>query len=85
MQILATTTAHDECVTGDLNAAEKLLTQEIHTDPNNYTSYAHRSFIMSRKHAWDLALGDATKVSYTDSSWSSYSMLAFIRDTVHQH
>jgi hypothetical protein len=85
VQILAITTARDACVAGDLDAAEGLLTQEIRTDPNNYTSYAHRSFIMSRKHAWDLALDDATKVSYTDPSWSSYSMLAFIRDTVHQH
>jgi hypothetical protein len=78
VQILAITTARDACVTGDLEAAEDLLTQEIHTNANNYTSYAYRSFIMSRKHAWDLALQDAIKVSYTDPSWPSYSILAFI-------
>jgi Tfp pilus assembly protein PilF len=68
VQILAITTAHNACITGNLDAAEESLTQEIHTDPNNYTSYAHRSFIMSRKHAWDLALEDALKVSHTDPS-----------------
>jgi hypothetical protein len=85
VQILAIMTAYDACLTEDLSTAEELLTQEIHTDPNNYTSYAHRSFIMSRKHAWDLALEDAIKVSYTDPSWPSYSILAFIHDIVHQH
>jgi hypothetical protein len=85
VQILAITTARDACLTGDLSTAEELLTQEIHTKPNNYTSYAHRSFIMSRQHAWDLALEDAIKVSYTDPPWPSYSILAFIRDVVHQH
>jgi len=85
VQILAIKTARDACLTGDLSTAEELLTQEIHTDPNDYTSYAHRSFIMSRQHAWDLALEDAIKVSYTDPSWPSYSVIAFICDIVYQH
>jgi len=85
VQILAITTARDASIAGDLDAAEELLTQEIHTDPNNYTSYAHRSFIMSRKHAWDPALEDAIKVSYTDPPWPSDSIIAFICDTVHRH
>ena len=68
MQILAITTAHDACITGDLPAAEELLTQDIHTDANDYTSYAHRSFVMARKHDWDHALEDAIKVSNIDSS-----------------
>jgi hypothetical protein len=84
-QILDITTACNACLTGDLSTAEELLTQEIHTNPNNYTSYAHHSFIMSRKQAWDLALEDAIKVSYTDPPWPSYSILAFIHAIVHQH
>ncbi|KAG2743305.1 hypothetical protein P692DRAFT_201795013 [Suillus brevipes Sb2] len=43
-KILAITTARDACITGDLPTAEELLTQNIHTDANDYTSYAHRSF-----------------------------------------
>jgi WD40 repeat protein len=85
VQILATTIARHACVTGDLPTAEELLTQEIHTNANNYTSYAHRSFVMARKHAWDHALEDAIKVSCTDSSWLWYDRLTFIGDTVHQH
>ncbi|KIK32608.1 hypothetical protein CY34DRAFT_814180 [Suillus luteus UH-Slu-Lm8-n1] len=61
VQILATTTARDACITGDLSTAEELLTQNIHTDTNDYTSHAHRSFVMARKHAWDHALEDAIK------------------------
>jgi len=85
VQILAITTAREACLTGDLDAAEELLTQNIHTDANDYTSYAHRSIIMSRKHAWDLALQDAIKVRYTDSPRPSYSILAFICHIVRQH
>jgi WD40 repeat protein len=70
-KILAITTARDACVTGDLDAAEDLLTQEIHTDAN-HTSYAHRSFVMSRKHAWDLALEDAIKSISIQSSLIGY-------------
>jgi hypothetical protein len=68
VQILAITTAHDACITGDLPAAEELLTQDVHTDADDYTSYAHRSFVMARKHAWDQALEDAIKVTYIHSS-----------------
>ncbi|KAG2033823.1 quinon protein alcohol dehydrogenase-like superfamily [Suillus americanus] len=68
-QILAITTARNACVTGDLDTAQELLTQAIHTNANDHTSYAHRSFVMAQKHAWDLALDDAIKVSYTDLSW----------------
>ncbi|KAG2738605.1 WD40 repeat-like protein [Suillus brevipes Sb2] len=60
-KILATTIARDACITGDLPTAEELLSQDIHIDANNYTSYAHRSFVMARKHAWDHALEDAIK------------------------
>jgi hypothetical protein len=68
VQILAITTARHACVTGDLSTAEELLTQNIHTDANDYTSYAHRSFVMARKHDWDHALEDAIKVSNIDVS-----------------
>jgi hypothetical protein len=67
VQVLAINSARDACITGDLPTAEELLTQEIRTDANNYTSYAHRSFIMARKHAWDHALEDAIKVNDIDS------------------
>ncbi|KAG2054567.1 WD40 repeat-like protein [Suillus hirtellus] len=53
--------ARDECLTGDLSIAEELLTQEIHTNANDFTSYASRSFIMARKHNLDNALEDASK------------------------
>jgi hypothetical protein len=66
VQILGITAAHNACIIGDLPTAEELLSQDIHTDANDYTSYAHRSFVMARKHAWDLALEDAIKVSHTD-------------------
>jgi hypothetical protein len=72
VQILDITTARDACIAGELGTAEELLTQEIHTNANDYILYAHRSFVLSRKHAWDLALDDAIKVSYTDPSWPSY-------------
>jgi hypothetical protein len=69
VQILAiTTSARDACITGDLPTAEELLTQNIHTDANDYTSYAHRSFVMARRHDWDHALQDAIKVSNIDSA-----------------
>jgi hypothetical protein len=68
VQILADTTARHACVTGDLSIAEELLTQDIHTDANNYTLYAHRSFVMARQLAWDHALEDAIKVSDIDLS-----------------
>lgn len=53
------TTARNACLSGDLPIAEELLTQEIDSDPNNYISYANRSFVMARKHDWDHALRDA--------------------------
>jgi hypothetical protein len=68
VQILAITTARVACIDGDLSTAEELLTQEIHTNANNYTSYAHRSFVMARKQDWDYAFQDAAKVRFTDLS-----------------
>jgi hypothetical protein len=47
-----------------LSTAEELLTQELDADTNDFISYAHRSFVMARKHDWDHALQDAIKVSY---------------------
>ncbi|KAG2142856.1 quinon protein alcohol dehydrogenase-like superfamily [Suillus bovinus] len=70
--ILATTTAHTACINGDLSTAEDLLTQDIDTDPNNYTAYAHRSFVMARKHDWDHALRDAIKSISIQSSLIGY-------------
>ncbi|KIK41072.1 hypothetical protein CY34DRAFT_806482 [Suillus luteus UH-Slu-Lm8-n1] len=43
-KIHAITTAHHACVTGDLSTTEELLTQDIHTDANDHTSYARRFF-----------------------------------------
>ncbi|KIK34388.1 hypothetical protein CY34DRAFT_812957 [Suillus luteus UH-Slu-Lm8-n1] len=71
-KILATTTARDACITGDLPTAEVLLSLDIHTDANNYTSYAHRSFVMARKHAWDHALEDAIKSISIHPSLTGY-------------
>jgi hypothetical protein len=66
MQILViNTTARNACLTGDLSTADRLLTQEINADNNDYDSYANRSFVMARKADWDHALDDALKVRYT--------------------
>jgi hypothetical protein len=54
--ILAITTARHACITVDLPTAEELITQVILINANDHTSYAHRSFGMARKHAWDLNL-----------------------------
>jgi tetratricopeptide (TPR) repeat protein len=71
-KIVAITPTRDACLTGDLSTAEELLTQEIHTNANDHTSYAHRSFVMARKHAWDHALDDATKSINIQSSLTGY-------------
>ncbi|KAG1893489.1 uncharacterized protein F5891DRAFT_1282058 [Suillus fuscotomentosus] len=60
-KILDITTARDACLTEDLSTAEELLTQEIHTNADDFTSYANRSFVMARKHDLDHALEDAIK------------------------
>jgi hypothetical protein len=66
MQMLTINTmARNACITGDLSKAEELLTREIDAVVNNYNSYANRSFVMARKHKWDHALHDASKVRYT--------------------
>lgn len=63
MQMLTINTmARNACITGDLSKAEELLTREIDAVVNNYKSYANRSFVMARKHSWDQALHDASKV-----------------------
>ncbi|KAG1789530.1 WD40-repeat-containing domain protein [Suillus plorans] len=53
--------ARNACITGDLPAAIQLFTQQIDADPNNFDSYANRSFVMARQLAWKDALQDATK------------------------
>jgi hypothetical protein len=68
-------TARIACIDGDMSTAEQLLTQDINTDVNNHTSYAHRSFVMARKHDWNHALQDAIKVRYTYRSWPPYDRL----------
>ncbi|KAG2339399.1 WD40 repeat-like protein [Suillus weaverae] len=70
--IMAITTARDACIVGDLSTAEDLLTQDIHTDANDYTSYAHRSFVLARKHDWDHALDDAIKSISIQPSLTGY-------------
>ncbi|KAG1799729.1 uncharacterized protein HD556DRAFT_1525032 [Suillus plorans] len=59
--ILTIMTARIACLDGDLSTAEKLLTQDINTDAYNHTSYAHRSFVLSRQHDCDHALQDAIR------------------------
>ncbi|KAG1797426.1 uncharacterized protein HD556DRAFT_255574 [Suillus plorans] len=59
LQIIAITTARDACIDGDLSTAEGLLTQDISTNVNSHTSYAHRSFVLARQNDWDNALQDA--------------------------
>ncbi|KAG1887514.1 WD40-repeat-containing domain protein [Suillus fuscotomentosus] len=57
-KILDITTARDACLTGDLSIAEELLTQDVHTNVDDFILYANRSFVMARKHDWDHALDD---------------------------
>jgi hypothetical protein len=56
------TMARNACIIGDLSKAAELLTREIDAVANNHNSYANRSFVMARKHDWDHALHDASKV-----------------------
>ncbi|KAG2357274.1 hypothetical protein BDR07DRAFT_1490880 [Suillus spraguei] len=70
--ILAITTARNTCIAGDLETTEELLTQEIDTDANSYTSYANRSVAMARKHSWDVALDDAIKSISIQPSLTGY-------------
>jgi tetratricopeptide (TPR) repeat protein len=65
-------TARIACIDGDLSTAEQLLTQDINTDVNNHTSYAHRSFVMARKHDWNHALQDAIKSISIQPSLTGY-------------
>jgi tetratricopeptide (TPR) repeat protein len=67
------TTARNACISGDLLLAEELLTQEIDSDPNNYTSYANRSFVMARKQDWDHALRDALMSISIQPSLTGYT------------
>lgn len=54
MQAPAITTARGS--TGDLSSAEELVTQDIHTDANDHTSYTHSSLVMARKNHWEDAI-----------------------------
>ncbi|KAG2338712.1 WD40 repeat-like protein [Suillus weaverae] len=71
-EILTITRARDACITGDLSTAEELLMQDIRTNVNDYTLYAHRSFIMARKRDWDHALEDAIKSISIQPSLAGY-------------
>lgn len=73
--IAINTTARNACISGDLPIAEELLTQEINSesDPNNYISYADRSFVMARKHNWDHALRDALMSISIQPSFTGYT------------
>ncbi|KAG2072881.1 WD40 repeat-like protein [Suillus decipiens] len=54
-------TARKACITGDLSTADRLFTEGINTDSNDYNSYANRSFVLAREADWDHALDDALK------------------------
>ncbi|KAG2125183.1 WD40-repeat-containing domain protein [Suillus bovinus] len=71
-KILTMTTFRNACLTEDLSTAEELFTQEIDTDPNDFISYAHRSFVMTRKHDCDDALRDAMKSISIQPSLTGY-------------
>ncbi|KAG2751067.1 hypothetical protein P692DRAFT_20920128 [Suillus brevipes Sb2] len=72
--ILAMSTEpRNACITGDLPAAEELLTQEIQGgDVNDHQSYANRSFVMARKYDWDHALQDALESVSLHPSLTGY-------------
>jgi WD40 repeat protein len=64
--------ARNACITGDLPTAIQLFTQQIDADPNNFESYANRSFAMARRAAWNDALQDATKSVSIEPSFIGY-------------
>lgn len=70
--LVITTSARNACISGELSTAEKILAQEITANPNDYTSYATRSFVMSRKHDWDHALRDANESIRINPSLTGY-------------
>ncbi|KAG2153445.1 uncharacterized protein EDB93DRAFT_1248718 [Suillus bovinus] len=53
--------SRNACISGDLLAADRILTQDINADGNDYNSYANRSFVKARNSDWDSALDDAHK------------------------
>ncbi|KIK38027.1 hypothetical protein CY34DRAFT_415637 [Suillus luteus UH-Slu-Lm8-n1] len=62
MQILTiNTTVRDACISGDLPTADRLLTQDIGANGDDYNSYANRSFVKARLSDWDCAIDDALK------------------------
>lgn len=67
------TIIRDACLEGDLRAAEAL-TRQIIATPNEYTSYANRSFVMAQKSDWDSALRDAITASNADLPWPSNTL-----------
>ncbi|KAG2339985.1 WD40 repeat-like protein [Suillus weaverae] len=67
-----TTSARNALIFGELSTAENILTQEIKAHPNDYTSYATRSFVMSRKLNWDRALQDANESIRINRSLTGY-------------
>jgi hypothetical protein len=63
LQILAINiTARNACLSGELLTADRLLTQYIGANGNDYNVYANRSFVKARNLDWDCALEDALKV-----------------------
>jgi WD40 repeat protein/tetratricopeptide (TPR) repeat protein len=59
-------------ITGDLSSAEKVLTQDIIANAQNFASYANRSFLMARKLNWENALQDANKSLDIRTSMAGY-------------
>lgn len=67
-----TTSARNALILGELFTAEEILTQEIKAHPNDYTSYATRSFVMARKLNWANALQDANESIRINPSLTGY-------------
>jgi tetratricopeptide (TPR) repeat protein len=70
--LIMNATARDACITGDLPTAIQLFTQQIDADPNDFDTYAKRSFVMARQSAWNDALRDATKSISIEPSLIGY-------------
>ncbi|KAG2124485.1 WD40-repeat-containing domain protein [Suillus cothurnatus] len=76
------TTVHNACISGNLSAAENLLTQDIDADSNNYSSYATRSIVLAQVSEWDKALQDSVKVRFSASYGAIHVLFG---DIVHCH
>ncbi|KAG2054937.1 WD40 repeat-like protein [Suillus hirtellus] len=65
-------TVRNACIVEDWRTAEKMLNRDIDADPDDYTAYANRAFVMARKCDWNQALQDAIQSVSIEPSWAGH-------------